>query len=83
MRRILVTSATGRLGAATVRRLAEGGSEVRAVSSRPREGAVEWVVADLTTGEGLAAAVEGQAGQGLQSGTRDDAGAAVGDDRLG
>ncbi|MBB3727169.1 SDR family oxidoreductase [Nonomuraea dietziae] len=59
MRRILVTGATGRLGAATVRRLTDGGFEVRAVSRRPREGAVEWVVADLTTGEGVAAAVEG------------------------
>ncbi|MFC7715625.1 SDR family oxidoreductase [Nonomuraea recticatena] len=59
MRRILVTGATGRLGVATVRRLTERGFEVRAVSRRPREGAVEWVVADLATGEGVAAAVEG------------------------
>ncbi|MEV4167008.1 NAD-dependent epimerase/dehydratase family protein [Nonomuraea dietziae] len=45
MRRILVTGATGRLGAATVRRLTEGGLEVRAVSRRLHEGAVSEVCA--------------------------------------
>ncbi|MEU7891995.1 NAD(P)H-binding protein [Nonomuraea sp. NPDC049152] len=64
MTRILVTGASGRLGTAMVRRLAEAGHEVRATSRRARRaggGVAEWVVADLATGAGLAEAVEGVA----------------------
>ncbi|MFI7219292.1 SDR family oxidoreductase [Micromonospora maritima] len=58
--RVLVTGATGRLGRVAVPRLRDEGFTVRAVSRRPRDGAgVEWVVADLGTGAGLAEAVAG------------------------
>ncbi|MFD1939360.1 MULTISPECIES: SDR family oxidoreductase [Nonomuraea] len=64
MTRILVTGASGRLGRATVRRLAEAGHEVRATSRRAGQtggGVAEWVVADLVTGAGVEEAVEGAA----------------------
>ncbi|WP_157246484.1 SDR family oxidoreductase [Nonomuraea typhae] len=58
MTRIVVTGASGRLGRAVLAGLA--GAEVRAISRSPRSGGdVEWMVADLTTGDGLAAAVTG------------------------
>ncbi|MDA0568042.1 NAD(P)H-binding protein [Streptomonospora sp. S1-112] len=96
MTRVLVTGATGRLGAAVLPVLAGAGLEVRAASRRPHPGGAdagpagaarpgggaaavegrpaaaaeerlpaaqgrgpEWVVADLATGAGLAAAVAG------------------------
>ncbi|MFY1573727.1 SDR family oxidoreductase [Verrucosispora sp. WMMD703] len=56
--RVLVTGAGGRLGREALPRLVDAGFEVRATSRRPRTGSgVRWVVADLTTGEGIAAAV--------------------------
>ncbi|MGC3858814.1 SDR family oxidoreductase [Micromonospora chersina] len=58
--RVLVTGATGRLGRVALPRLRDEGHTVRAVSRRARSDAgVEWVAADLATGEGLAAAVDG------------------------
>ncbi|MET8834426.1 NAD(P)H-binding protein [Micromonospora sp. NPDC004540] len=58
--RVLVTGATGRLGRVALPRLCDEGHVVRAVSRRARSDAgVEWVAADLATGEGLAAAVDG------------------------
>jgi uncharacterized protein YbjT (DUF2867 family) len=53
---VLVTGASGTLGAAVLPRLAKDGHDVRPTSRRPRPG---WVVADLATGEGLASAVRG------------------------
>jgi uncharacterized protein YbjT (DUF2867 family) len=60
-RTVLVTGATGRLGKALLPRLAEAGFAVRATSRRAAAagGPVEWVRADLTTGDGIAAAVRG------------------------
>ncbi|MEW2329352.1 NAD(P)H-binding protein [Micromonospora chersina] len=58
--RVLVTGATGRLGRVALPRLRDEGHTVRAVSRRARSDAgAEWVAADLATGEGLAAAVDG------------------------
>ncbi|MFR9774456.1 SDR family oxidoreductase [Micromonospora sp. MS34] len=58
--RVLVTGASGRLGRVVLPRLRNEGWTVRAVSRRPRADAgVEWVAADLATGEGLVAAVTG------------------------
>ncbi|RJL24165.1 SDR family oxidoreductase [Bailinhaonella thermotolerans] len=59
--KVLVTGATGRLGSAVTPRLAAAGHEVRAMSRRARASAdgVEWVAADLATGEGVAEAVSG------------------------
>ncbi|MEU9739908.1 NAD(P)H-binding protein [Micromonospora chersina] len=58
--RVLVTGATGRLGRVALPRLRDEGHTVRAVSRRARgDVGVEWVAADLATGEGLAAAVDG------------------------
>lgn len=60
--RILVTGGTGVLGRPVVGRLlAAGHAEVRAMSRRPRpaDGGVEWVAADLRTGQGVEAAVAG------------------------
>lgn len=60
MTTVTVTGASGRLGRVLTPVLAEAGYEVRAVSRRPRTGGgVSWVVADLTTGEGVAEAVAG------------------------
>lgn len=59
--RILVTGATGTLGREVVRKLADGGGVVRALSRRPRPtgqpAEIEWAVGDLGTGEGIDAAV--------------------------
>ncbi|MBX7269787.1 NAD(P)H-binding protein [Micromonospora sp. Llam7] len=58
--RVLVTGAGGTLGGAVLPRALAEGFEVRASSRRPRTGSgVRWVVADLATGEGVAAAVSG------------------------
>ncbi|MGY0002696.1 SDR family oxidoreductase [Micromonospora sp. I033] len=58
--RVLVTGASGRLGRVALPRLRDAGHTVRAVSRRSRgDAGVEWVAADLATGEGLAAAVDG------------------------
>lgn len=61
MTSVLVTGGSGRLGRAVLERLVEAGYEVRATSRSPRgpAGGVRWVVADLTTGRGLAEAVAG------------------------
>jgi uncharacterized protein YbjT (DUF2867 family) len=58
---ILVTGGTGTLGRLVVRRLRDGGADVRVLSRRRREAAdgVEFVTGDLATGEGVAAAVAG------------------------
>ncbi|MFE9689861.1 SDR family oxidoreductase [Micromonospora sp. NPDC005806] len=58
--RVLVTGASGRLGRVVLPRLRDEGCTVRAVSRHPREAdGMEWVAADLATGEGLAGAVAG------------------------
>ncbi|WFE50985.1 NAD(P)H-binding protein [Micromonospora sp. WMMD1155] len=58
--RVLVTGAGGRLGRAVLARLHDDGVTVRATSRQPRTGSdVEWVVADLVTGDGLDEAVSG------------------------
>jgi uncharacterized protein YbjT (DUF2867 family) len=59
--RILVTGGTGTLGRLVVARLQDRGCEVRVVTRRHHEAAdgIEFVTADLTTGEGIEAAVEG------------------------
>lgn len=61
MQRILVTGASGNLGRKLVQQLAGKGVLIRATSRRQRPDTedVQWVQADLATGEGLAAAVEG------------------------
>jgi uncharacterized protein YbjT (DUF2867 family) len=59
--RILLTGATGRLGRALVPRLVQAGHDLRATSRRvhPGQHGVEWTVADLASGAGLAQAVAG------------------------
>ncbi|MGS2619406.1 SDR family oxidoreductase [Micromonospora sp. LZ34] len=58
--RVLVTGAGGRLGRAVLPRLLDDGHAVRATSRRPRtDPVVEWAVADLATGAGVAEAVRG------------------------
>ncbi|MES5816645.1 NAD(P)H-binding protein [Streptomyces sp. RG80] len=59
--RILVTGGTGTLGRQVVPLLRAAGCEVRVLSRGAREGGdgVEYVVADLLTGEGVEAAVAG------------------------
>ena len=61
MTRVLVTGASGRLGRAVISLLVAGGFEVRAASrtARASRDGVRWVVADVTTGDGLAEAVAG------------------------
>ena len=65
---ILVTGGTGTLGRLVVPRLRDAGCDVRVLSRRSREGAggieaggepIELVTGDLTTGEGIEAAVAG------------------------
>ncbi|MGI5215465.1 SDR family oxidoreductase [Plantactinospora sp. CA-290183] len=57
---ILVTGATGRLGRALTPALVQAGHPVRATSRTARRGGgVDWVRADLTSGEGVDAAVDG------------------------
>jgi uncharacterized protein YbjT (DUF2867 family) len=56
MSSILVTGGTGTLGRPTVARLLADGHQVRVLSRKPGP---DRVVADLTTGDGLAAAVDG------------------------
>lgn len=59
--RVLLTGATGRLGRAPVPRLVQAGHDLRATSRRahPGQHGVEWRVADLASGAGLAQAVAG------------------------
>ncbi len=63
MNRVLVTGGTGVLGRALVPKLQTAGFRVRVMSRRdPRPGednGVEWARADLESGQGLAAAVNG------------------------
>jgi uncharacterized protein YbjT (DUF2867 family) len=61
MRHILVTGGTGTLGSHVVPQLRDAGCSVRVLSRHSREAAewIEFVASDLTTGEGIAAAVEG------------------------
>ncbi|SDM30689.1 SDR family oxidoreductase [Nonomuraea jiangxiensis] len=61
MTSVLVTGGSGRLGRPLLQELVGAGFEVRAVSraARPDAGGVRWVVADLTTGQGVAEAVAG------------------------
>ncbi|MGW0663907.1 SDR family oxidoreductase [Streptodolium elevatio] len=59
---IMVTGATGVLGRQVLERLRRTGLPVRAMTRRttlPDDPGVRWVTADLTTGEGLDAALEG------------------------
>ncbi|HET6743443.1 MAG TPA: NAD(P)H-binding protein [Kribbella sp.] len=56
MTSILVTGGTGTLGRPTVARLRAGDHQVRVLSRKPGP---DRVVADLSTGDGLAAAVDG------------------------
>ena len=60
---VLVTGGTGRLGRHVVRRLRDAGCEVRVLTRRSREsaGGIEFVLGDLATGEGVAAAGDGAA----------------------
>jgi uncharacterized protein YbjT (DUF2867 family) len=58
---ILVTGGTGTLGRLVITRLLQAGGELRVLSRRSREdaGGVEFVTGDLTTGDGIEAAVTG------------------------
>lgn len=58
--KVLVTGATGSLGTPLLPALVAGGHEIRAFSRKERSApGVEWVRGDLSTGEGIASAVEG------------------------
>jgi uncharacterized protein YbjT (DUF2867 family) len=61
MTRILVTGGTGTLGRLVVPLLRDADGKVRVLSRRPREAAdgIEYVTGDLTTGDGVDAAVAG------------------------
>jgi uncharacterized protein YbjT (DUF2867 family) len=63
MQHILVTGGAGALGRLVVMQLSAAGYHVRGMSRRAKPGddwpGAEWVQADLETGEGLEAAVEG------------------------
>ena len=63
MQPILVTGGAGVLGCLVVTQLSEAGYPVRGMSRRARPGddwpGAEWAQADLATGEGIEAAVEG------------------------
>lgn len=56
MTRILVTGSTGQLGRPTTARLKQSGHDIRALSRTPGEGRL---AADLLTGAGVAAALDG------------------------
>jgi uncharacterized protein YbjT (DUF2867 family) len=58
---ILVTGGTGTLGQRVVARVRSAGSTVRVLSRHARDGAdgIEYAAADLTSGAGVASAVEG------------------------
>src|SRR5918994_7612300 len=58
---ILVTGGTGTLGRLVVRRLRDAGSNVRVLSRSSHESGdgIEFMTGDLTTGEGIEAAVDG------------------------
>ena len=58
---ILVTGGTGTLGRLVVARLRDAGCEVRVLSrsTREAEDGIEFMAGDLTTGEGIEAAVDG------------------------
>jgi uncharacterized protein YbjT (DUF2867 family) len=58
---ILVTGGTGTLGRLVVGRLRDAGCDVRVLSRRHHEAAdgIEFVTGDLSTGEGIEAAVDG------------------------
>ena len=58
---ILVTGGTGTLGRLVVPHLRDAGCDVRVLSRRSQEGGtgIEFVTGDLTTGQGIDAAVEG------------------------
>jgi uncharacterized protein YbjT (DUF2867 family) len=60
---ILVTGGTGTLGRLVVRRLRDGGRDVRVLSRRSHESedGIEYITGDLATGEGIEAAVDGVA----------------------
>ncbi len=62
-RPVLVTGGTGTLGRRVVRRLSAKGRAVRVLSRRPRPAGdrepYDWATGDLSTGEGIDAAVEG------------------------
>src|SRR6476659_5818062 len=60
MRHILVTGGTGTLGSHIVPQLHDAGFDVRVLSrhSRAAGEGIEYVASDLTTGEGVEAAVE-------------------------
>ena len=58
--KVLLTGATGSLGRPLLAALLAEGHDVRALSRRPQAaGAVEWVVGDLRTGQGLREALSG------------------------
>ena len=64
MKTYLVVGASGTVGSSVVQGLVARGEQVRALTSRKdragqREGNVEWVHADLASGEGVAQAFEG------------------------
>ena len=58
---ILVTGGTGTLGQPVVRRLRDSGASVTVLSRHPREAAdgVSYVAGDLSSGEGIEAALRG------------------------
>jgi uncharacterized protein YbjT (DUF2867 family) len=60
MRHILVTGGTGTLGSYVVPQLLDAGCDVRVLSRHSRKATegIEYVASDLTTGEGVEAAVE-------------------------
>ncbi|HEY7092677.1 MAG TPA: NAD(P)H-binding protein, partial [Ktedonobacterales bacterium] len=61
MRHILVTGGTGTLGSFVAPQLRDAGCAVRVLSRHSRDATdgIEYVASDLTTGEGIAPAVEG------------------------
>jgi uncharacterized protein YbjT (DUF2867 family) len=58
---VLVTGGTGTLGRPVVQRLNDAGASVTVLSRHPRETSegIRYLAGDLSTGEGIAAAVEG------------------------